>query len=72
MSPLTDTEVRNRFRQRAVRLAVERLYSAADVEQARTVLAELLTEHKVSYKEVRAETAPIPPIAVEVAFIVIR
>jgi hypothetical protein len=71
-NPLTAEDIRDRFREREVRLAVEKPYSADDVEQARTVLAEMLTERKVPFKEVRAETAPSPPRSVEVTFTVLK
>jgi hypothetical protein len=72
MNPLTAADIRDRFHERDLRLAVENPYNADVVEQARTVLAELLTERKVPFKEVRAETSPVPPHSMEVKFTVIK
>jgi hypothetical protein len=72
MNPLTVADILDRFHERRLRLAVEKPYSAGDVEKARTFLAEMLTEQKVPFKEVRAEAFPIPPRSMGVTFTLIK
>ncbi len=61
-------EVASRFKDRGVRVAVEQAYDPAQVDSARTVLQELLTEKGSMAVEVTSAVRQVPPRSVEVTF----
>jgi outer membrane protein assembly factor BamA len=61
-------DVISRLRDRGVRVAVEQMYDPAQVDTARTVLQELLTEKGRKGVEVKSSVRRIPPASVEVVF----
>lgn len=65
---ITPDEVASRFRERGVRVALEQPYDAGQVDSARTVLQELLTEKGRTSVEVTSAVRHLPPRSVEVTF----
>jgi hypothetical protein len=61
---IASDEIARRFKDRGIRVAVEEMYDPAQVDSARTVLQELLTEKGRKGVEVRH----LPPRSIEVIF----
>jgi outer membrane protein assembly factor BamD (BamD/ComL family) len=70
--PISMEEIRQRFVDREIELAVEAPYSARDAERARTILVQLLREKGESSSQVRMETETLPPRAIRVVFTVVK
>ena len=66
--PLTGQAIRDRFKERAIDLAVEQPYDPVKVARAVTALEELLTEQGRTGVKVQAETRDLPPRSVEINF----
>jgi len=66
--PVTLEQIQTRFTEREVALAVERRYDADEVESARKMLVQLLTDQGHSDYEVKADAGSIPPSAIGVTF----
>ena len=65
-------EIVQRLRDRGVRVALEQVYEKAQVDNARTVLRELLTEKGRNGVEVKSSARHLPPKSVEVIFQVVE
>ena len=61
-------DVRSRWKDRGIRVAVEEFYEPAQVESARRALQELLEEKGRKGVTVKADLRRIPPASVEVTF----
>jgi outer membrane protein assembly factor BamA len=61
-------EIASRFKDRDVRVALEQTYDQAQVDKARTVLQEMLTEKGRNGVEVKSTARHLPPKSVEVIF----
>ncbi len=70
LAPLTPEQVTHAFQDRGVRVAVEQPYSAAEVERAKTVLGELLTQSGRGGEKVEAAVTEIRPRSVRIVFTV--
>jgi outer membrane protein assembly factor BamA len=65
---IASDEIARRFKDRGIRVAVEEMYDPAQVDSARTVLQELLTEKGRKGVEVKSAVKQVPPKSVEVIF----
>jgi predicted Zn-dependent protease len=63
-------EIRAAMEEREVRLSVGKPYRSRDIEQAKTVLEEILAEKGMANVRVQAQTRAVPPDAVDVIFTV--
>src|ERR1035437_4288829 len=68
--PVSQAEIRTRFTEREVALAVERAYDADEVNRAGKILLQLLTEKGHAGLKVTSEAEVIPPRSVRVTFTV--
>ena len=66
--PVSPEQIARRFTEREVPLAVERPYEAAEVERAREVLVQLLSDRGHRNLDVKAETENIPPSSMGITF----
>ena len=65
-------EVGRYYRERGVRLSVERPYQPEDVEKAKAALKEFLARRGQPGVQIKAEIVPMPPRSVEIRFTVKR
>ncbi len=72
IKPLSDKEVRKYFELANARLAVGRVYSAEDGEQARTLLAQMMIKKKMKAKEITIVAKDLPGKRVDVTITIVR
>src|ERR1035441_5212007 len=66
--PVSQEQIARRFTEREVPLAVERPYEAAEVERAREVLVQLLSDRGHGDLDVKVEAENIPPSSIGITF----
>lgn len=67
--PVTARQILDRFKEREIGIATDEPYRDEDLEQARKVVAELLTEKGVPSPVVRAEVRPLSGNRVKIEFV---
>jgi hypothetical protein len=68
LSPLTRTQILDRFAEREIGLAAGQTYRSEDLDEARKIIADLLGEKGVSTADVRAEVHPTSNNRVKIEF----
>ena len=66
--PVSQNQIARRFTEREVPLAVERPYEAAEVERAREILVQLLSDRGHGDLDVKVEAENIPPSSIGITF----
>jgi hypothetical protein len=69
-SPVSYEQIQDRLTEREVPMAVERPYDPEEVERARKVLVQLLTDKGHADLDVKVETENIPPRSIGITFTV--
>src|SRR6202007_945571 len=70
LSPVSNSDVLDRFKQEKVGLTVESQYDPTRIKKAENSIKQLLSEHGRQFATIRTEVRQIPPAAVGITFVI--